>query len=48
MPDNIAWAIHKDNENKTRFKVGFKNLTKDEATELLLTLDRLQQGRANA
>lgn len=46
MPDEIKYAVHKDSENKARFELGFKNLTKAEAKALLLTLNRLQLYRA--
>lgn len=44
--DDIKWAVHRDGENRERFELGFKNLTKAEAAALLHTLDRLQLYRA--
>lgn len=44
-PDLIKYAIQKDNEARDRFHLAFRNLTKAEAAELLLTLDRLQKAR---
>jgi hypothetical protein len=45
MTDLIKFAVHKDNEAEGRFHLAFRNLTKAEAAELLLVLDRLQKTR---
>lgn len=48
MNDEIAYAIHKDDENPNRVELGFKNLTKNEAKILLLVLNQLQKSRSLA
>jgi hypothetical protein len=53
-PDLIAYAVHvmpatePDKGPGKRLELGFKNLTDGEASELLITLDRLQRARAAA
>ena len=48
--DTIKYAIHKTNpktgETANRFKLGFDNLTKDEAADLLMVLAKMQTARA--
>jgi len=46
--DRIQWAIAKDGEHGEfpgRHEVAFKNLTRGEAVQLLMTLDKLQTDR---
>lgn len=48
--DVIKYAIHKTNpkvgEAANRFKLGFDNLTKDEAADFLMVLAKMQNARA--
>lgn len=46
--DRIRWAVAKDNEHGEfpgRHEVAFKNLTRAEAVQLLMMLDKLQTDR---
>jgi hypothetical protein len=43
--DRIEYAVVKDDRNKERRELHFRNLTKSEAVQLLMTLDKLQTDR---
>lgn len=51
IEDRIHYAVAKHSENDQfprRFELGFKNLTKGEAAQLLLVLDKMQMDRKTA
>jgi hypothetical protein len=47
MP-KVEWALHRMPQNPDNYELGFRNLTKDEAGKMLLTLAEIQRSRGEA